>query len=259
MSTKIEWCDETWNPITGCTPISEGCQNCYAERMTARNLWDYDFTPGTEHADRWERPHHWRKSRRIFVCSMGDLFHDSVPQWMIRQVVQYAEWLPRHAFILLTKRPQRMLSELNLVHVPPNLWLGVTAENQKRADERIPILLQIPAAVRFVSVEPALGKVSLWDYMMETNPNYQPPRFLDEGESYDVPNSIPRDDRINWVIWGPETGSGARKAKKGWRAELHRQCQRADVPFFDKSKVNWVSRYWPNQPARPESRGGGVA
>lgn len=173
MPTKIEWAQETWNPITGCTPVSEGCQHCYARRMATRLRGRCGYPADdpfrvTFHPDRLGQPLKWKKPRMIFVCSMGDLFHDLPPpegSWpIVDRILRVCNDCPQHIFLLLTKRIEHAWyyfrspvyngnysrSEL----LGKNIWLGVTAENQQRADERIPILLQIPAAVRFVSVEP---------------------------------------------------------------------------------------------------------
>lgn len=213
MATKIPWCDETWNPITGCTPISEGCKNCYAKRMFSRNLWGYDFTPGTYHRDRVNRVLSWRKSRRIFVCSMGDLFHEAVEDWMLERVLDRVcyDGIGHHTFMLLTKRPERMAECFADFPCPDNVWLGVTAENQPRADER----LRYPI-VRWVSVEPMLGPIEL-----------------------------PYIDRLEWVVAGPETGPGARTCKPEWIADLHKQCKAAAVAFFDKTIGSPLAREYP--------------
>jgi protein gp37 len=192
--TKIEWATKVWNPVTGCTKVSPGCQNCYAERMAKRlagrcgYLKEEPFKV-TVHPERLEEPLNWKKPQRIFVCSMGDLFHDDVPDEFIGEVFNTmvnAQWILGHRFLVLTKRPERMkrvieeigdiITEQRKPKKMPdgttrhtmtfsfplqNIWLGVTAENQEKADERIPILLQIPAAKRFVSVEPMLGPVDL--------------------------------------------------------------------------------------------------
>ncbi|KKK81208.1 hypothetical protein LCGC14_2815810, partial [marine sediment metagenome] len=169
-----QWWDVTWSPISGCTPISEGCQNCYAKRMAQRLKGRYGypaddpFRPGVMHNDVIHKPAHGKKPRKIFVCSMGDIFHKDVDWNHLFAVWQMMGMIKRHTFIVLTKRPENALSHLTGslgFHLKrqdwcrpnawplPNVWLGVTAENQQRADERIPILLQIPAAVRFVSIE----------------------------------------------------------------------------------------------------------
>ena len=254
-NTKIEWCDETWNPVTGCSPISEGCQNCYAARMANRLRGrfgypeDEPFRPGIFHHDKMKPRFEWmRKRKRIFVCSMGDLFHDDVDsfnQFQVINKIHDAQW--QHDFILLTKRPQNMKnyfanfknsfggSNYNYYNKKPErasekLWLGVTAENQKRADERIPILLQIPAIVRFVSIEPMLGPVNLKRLFLSKNHTDWKRPFIKD---------------LQWVIAGPESGPGARECKPEWIEDLYEQCQAAGVPFFDKRKKNWLAREFP--------------
>jgi protein gp37 len=237
-NSKIEWTEKTWNPITGCTPISEGCQNCYAARMAKRLAGRYGyprhnpFKPGTLHVDKMEEPLRWRKPSRIFVCSMGDLFHKNVSYARILDVCSVVRKAPQHTFIILTKRPDIMKHyteylwhSWNMDSWPANCWLGVTTENQQRADERIPILLQIPAAVRFVSVEPMLGPVDLSLWMVS---------------GYEEP---PYDDVINWVIAGGETGPGARPMHPDWVKGLRDQCASARVPFFFKSWGEWTNNY----------------
>ncbi len=238
--TKIEWCDRTWSPVTGCTPISEGCANCYAARMAKRLAGRYGyptddpFKPGTQHLDKLDEPMHWRKSHKTFVCSMGDLFHDDVPFSLLGELWLIMRRAERHTFLILTKRPSRMLAWLESLHdvlgdTPDfplkNLWLGVTAENQRTADERIPILLQIPAAKRFVSVEPMLEPVDLdkdygWKHPSEPN------TWCHAG-LYGV-------RKLDWVIAGPETGPKARPMDRQWIADLALQSLNAGVPFFDK-------------------------
>ena len=232
MATKIEWATETWNPVTGCTPISEGCQNCYAKRMSNRlkgrcgYLKDDPFQV-TMHPNRLDEPLRWRKPRRVFVCSMGDLFHPDVPEIEILKIFGVMAETPQHAYMVLTKRPKRMKEVLTSPTVAndvwlmtsrgctaepspwplPNVWLGVTAENQARADERIPILLQIPAAVRSVSVEPMLGPVSLlrwlpWDTFRKGLPGWELNPDYRQG--------------LHWVICGGETGRGAWPMPPEW-------------------------------------------
>lgn len=250
--TKIEWADAVWNPITGCTPISEGCDHCYAKRMANRLKGRYGYPADdsfrvTFHPDRLGEPAEMKKPRRTFVCSMADIFHDDVENWMIDQVfaVMAAEY--RHTYILLTKRPERAMQyleseyRLNYIYEQwyavsgkpreaeawplPNVWIGVTAENQARADERIPALLQIPAAVRFVSVEPMLGPVGLSRATGNT--------------SFDVGGDFPQDRTLDWVICGGETGPGARPMHPDWVRWLRDQCQAAGVPFFFKQWGEW--------------------
>ncbi len=243
MTTKIEWATETWNPITGCTKISEGCQNCYAERMSKRLAGrfgypkDDPFRPGTFHNDKSAQPFNWRKSRKIFVSSMGDLFHEAVSDTIIGElfaIMGTADW---HTYLILTKRPERMREFILkysadggplgcFKYTFSHLWLGVTAENQRTADERIPILLQIPAAVRFVSVEPMLEFVDLSYWLNGAPEQYAPDRWQ---QTYPP---------LDWVIAGPETGPKARKADNEWFRDLRRQCFIARVPYFLKKTAN---------------------
>ena len=267
MSTqsKIEWTDATWNPVTGCDAVSPGCDHCYARAMAHRfaGRAGYPAAPRefdvTLHPERLAEPLRWRKSRRVFAVSMGDLFHHSVPDEFIDRVLAVMAACPQHTFQVLTKRPQRMLDYLSALYqserwlealwhcgravktegvlsairgvIPlPNVWLGVTAEDQQRADERIPLLLQTPAAVRFVSCEPLLGPVDLTacrkegvvdvDAMAGTHGVYRP---------HDGTNA-----KLDWVICGGETGPQARATHRAWARSLRDQCAHAGVPFFFK-------------------------
>lgn len=241
MPTKIEWTNETWNPITGCTKISEGCTNCYAERMAKRLAGRYGYPEQphhfevTVHEDKFDQPLKWKKPRMIFVCSMGDLFHPDVPHAEIKKILDVIKKCPQHTFQILTKRPEAMFyyfqanhtiydseSYLNKYELFRNLWLGVTAENQKTADERIPWLLKTPAVVRFVSVEPMLGSVDLQKVVMPDGD------YLTKHFRWQVVNSL------DWVICGGETGHGAREMKAEWAQDLYVQCRDAGVPFFFK-------------------------
>lgn len=243
MTTKIEWAEETWNPITGCTKISAGCANCYAERMANRlaNIPGSGYDKGNPfgvkfHPDRLDQPLKWKKPRKVFVCSMGDLFHEDVTDSWLDDVFFTAANLARqHTYLVLTKRPQRMYEYFTkkiedgftwregITYVPlPNVWLGVTAENQDAADERIPWLMKTPAAKRFVSVEPMLGQVDL----DTINGAFG---CVDVGD-------------LDWVICGGETGPGARPMRPDWARSLRDQCVSADVPFFFK---HW-GEYIPN-------------
>lgn len=217
--TKIEWCDKSWNPITGCTAVSTGCNNCYARRTAYgfRGKFGYPEEKPFKIVLRPERerqPFHWRKARKIFVCSMSDLFHEDIPFATTLRIFDIFRELQRHTFIVLTKRPKRGLEFLIewKVKVPRNVWFGVSAENQKAADERIPILLQIPAKVRFVSIEPMLEDVDLT-------------RFI---------------GKLNWALCGAETGREVRRGEEArpmkleWAVSLLKQCRAASVPFFMK-------------------------
>lgn len=178
----------------------------------------------TLHPDKLDQPLKWKKPRMIFVCSMGDLFHDDVPEEEIMRVFDVMNDAPQHTYQILTKRPQRLkwiikqYTDYIWQGIPDNIWLGVTAENQQAADERIPWLLKTPAAVRFVSVEPMLEEIDIRQYLSQWH-------FIGSRLSPYL---------LNWVICGGETGPGAREMKAEWPIDLHRQCQDAGVPFFFK-------------------------
>ena len=249
--TKIEWADQVWNPVTGCTPISEGCKNCYAARM-ARRLAGRNGYPRyqpfepTMHPDRLSEPSSWKKPQRIFVCSMGDLFHDYVLNENDFLIKIFAQMLlnKHHTFMLLTKRPANALRFMKRHYksLPQHIWLGMTAENQRAADERIPILLQIPAAKHFVSVEPMLGPMKL------THIKIDPQEYRDSltGARYWHGYHTHTLGKLEWVIAGPETGPGARPCNIDWVRDLQRQCAAAGVPFFDKKDaLGETIQEWP--------------
>ena len=248
--TAIEWTDYSWNPVTGCTPISEGCENCYARRMAQRLRGRFGYSADapfkvTLHPDRLEEPFRWHKPRKVFVCSMGDLFHEQVPDEYIAKVWEVMSNASQHTFIVLTKRPQRMKEFIERLgwyihdregnpteavldkggkYTLKNVWLGVTVENQEQADKRIPILLQIPAVVRFVSVEPMLGPVDIYKYL----DIYDPPT-LSNPDGYNPDKVL-----LDWVICGSETGPNRRPANIEWVRRLRDQCVSSGVPFFLK-------------------------
>lgn len=246
--TKIEWADRVWNPTTGCTKGSEGCRNCYAERLAGRFWGERKFSEVQCHPDRLDLPHHWRKPQRIFVDSMSDLFHPDVPDEFIWDVWNKMDHDWRHTFMILTKRPERMyqwakyyVTELDCGEYP-NIWLGVSVEDQKTADERIPLLLQTPAAVRFVSVEPMLGAVDM-ELAVRTNCGVYSYNSL-TGENWPFTMRSQDDgEKLDWVICGGESGPGARPMHPDWARSLRDQCQAADVPFFFKSWGEWSSEY----------------
>lgn len=225
--TKISWAKSTWSPIAGCSKISEGCGSCYAEGLARRFSTSFggkeDPFAVTFHPERLGQPLQWKKPRKIFVCSMGDLFHEHVLQEWIDEVFNIMSNCTRHTFMVLTKRPERMktaldslgkrwLGSLTDLGASPkwplaNVWLGVTCENQLRADERIPPLFEIPAAKRFVSVEPMLSQIDL--RLQKTLPD--------------------------WIVCGGESGRKARPAHPDWVRSLRDQCIAASVPFHFKS------------------------
>ena len=251
MTHKIGWLNRpgttgaTWNPITGCTKCSEGCAHCYAERMSKRLGGRFGYPEDepfsvTVHEDKLNEPLRWKKPRTVFVCSMGDLFHQDAPEVWIEYVWKIMHLAERHTFLVLTKRPERMLSFVSRFRnahgdqvIVPNVWLGVTAENQARADERIPLLLQCPAAVRFVSYEPALGPLYCEDYWGEPGVG------------------------LDWIVCGGETGPGGRTMDPYWAREMRDQCYEVGVPFFFKQMSNkapipddLLIREWPKEQAQ---------
>ena len=217
--TAIEWTDATWNPVTGCTKVSPGCAHCYAETITLRFKRGGPFLPGKTtivlHPDRLDAPSKWRKPKRIFVNSMSDVFHEEVPFTFISDIFDVMRHNPRHTFQLLTKRPEQMINFLNspeFADWPDNVWIGVSVENQYWADRRIPILQEVPAQVRFLSVEPLLKEVDLKSLL----------------------------DGIHWVIVGGESGPKARPIDSQWVRQIRDDCLTAGVAFFFKQ---WGGRH----------------
>lgn len=292
--SRIEWCDATWNPFRGCSRVSDGCRNCYAERMAARGLPGLlSPTTGEPFArmrplcppnaagvhqiePRWtgrveliesqlEVPLRWRRPRRIFVNSISDMFHEAATEATIDRIFAVMALCQQHTFLVLTKRANRMHAYFGdnrpheidkallwAVSLPycrgsipcfvqrdgvqgwplPNVWLGVSVEDRRTADERIPLLLMTPAARRFISYEPALGSVDISRYL-------QPRMTLTYGS-----NPPPR---LDWVIAGGESGPGARPAHPDWFRSVRDQCQAAQVPFFFKQWGEWAPerKRWP--------------
>lgn len=248
--TGIEWTDATWNPIRGvrgkwsCVKVSPGCANCYAEAMNVR-FGGPRYTVGADELrldpDVLAEPRQWKKPRRVFVCSMTDLFEERVKDEWIESVWTTMGRSPNHTFQVLTKRAERMRDVMAGLPTLPNVWLGVSVEDQERADERIPLLLQTPAAVRFVSAEPLLGPV---DFLRLGT--------MDDGTrgalSYDAlaggwwhrrgraERWIRRDEgpRLDWVIVGGESGPGARPMDLAWARSTVKQCRAAGVAVFVK-------------------------
>ncbi len=228
--TKIEWTDRVWNPTTGCTKVSQGCKHCYAERMAGRIWGERKFTDIVCHMDRLEIPLRWKQPQRIFVDSMSDLFHEQVPFGFVQLVFEMMFQADQHTYQILTKRPERML-EFITRYAPndwisrgfpwplPNVWLGVSAENQETADQRIPVLLRTPAAVRFVSAEPLLGPMFIQGFLLDGWHKYAP--------------------RLNWLIVGGESGPGARPMHPDWARGLRDQCQVTGTKFFFKQWGEW--------------------
>lgn len=260
MSTKIEWAGETWNPVTGCTKISPGCKHCYAERMARRQvaMGFARHERGSENNDTWiaysnaidsdtgkwsneitcrydklSEPLHWRKPRMIFVCSMSDLFHKDIPDDFIFDVLATVTKCPQHTFMILTKRPKRLawLWRHAKIDAYPNLWLGVSVENQQTADERIPQLLATPAALHYLSLEPLLEEVDIKHYLHGCPEAYGNP---------DDPSWQQTMPSLSWVIAGAETDHGARPMHADQPRRIRDDCLDADIRFFFKGWGEWA-------------------
>ena len=215
MSTKIEWTEETWNPITGCTKISDGCKNCYAEKMAFRlqAMGTKGYEKGfhlTLQPQRLEEPIKNKKTTFYFVNSMSDLFHEKVPFEYIDKVFDTIRKTPWHKYQILTKIADIMYNYFQSRTVPDNAWIGVTAENQKQGKPRIDLLRKIDAKIHFLSIEPLLE---------------------DLGE-LDLTN-------IQWVIVGGESGPNARPMKEEWVLNIQKQCDNKNVAFFFKQWGTW--------------------
>jgi protein gp37 len=251
-NTGIEWTDATWNPVAGCSRVSEGCRNCYAERFSVRFSGPGQRYEGlvksTPSGPRWtgkmqlvpqalDQPLRWKRPRRIFVNSMSDLFHEGLALDDILRVFEVMVKAKHHTFQVLTKRPERVLEFVRTFGLypvgpngetgsgskwPANVWIGVSVENQAAADDRIPLLLKVPAAVRFLSCEPLLGHVDLL--------------FA----AYDGSESFGQMPGLHWVIAGGESGPGARPMHPQWARSLRDQCASAGVPFFFKQWGDWA-------------------
>jgi protein gp37 len=255
-TSNIEWTNSTWNPTTGCTKISTGCKHCYAETMHARltamgqKKYAKPFRVVQPWADALAVPLHWREPRRVFVNSMSDLFHEDVPDEYIAAVFGVMAMAPQHTFQVLTKRAERMARWFEAIGseraadavvalamigklgeqwkqgplpvLPgwplPNVWIGVSVENQEQADARIPHLLKAPAAVRFLSCEPLLAPVDLTKL-----------RDDEVGARWNV-----LEMGIDWVIVGGESGANARPCALEWIERIVAECKEVDVPVFVK-------------------------
>jgi len=283
-TSKIEWTNATWNPITGCSLVSPGCTNCYAMRL-AHRLSHVGGKTGAKYGGLtdvvngkvvWNgvvwltneatltAPLRWRKPKRIFVNSMSDLFHPDVPDEWIESIFGVMENAPQHQFQVLTKRAERMqqqierLGQLWAQRGPregwplPNVWVGPSVEDQKRANERIPYVLKTLAAVRLLSCEPLLGPIDLtrldlgikrthgygdrrvyWDALTGWEHQCAPGKRLTAGEHGRTAISGPH-RRVQWVIVGGESGPGARPCELAWVRSIRDQCREANVPVFIK-------------------------
>lgn len=253
MMSKIEWTDETWNPVTGCSPISEGCQGCSAKRTAQRLRGRFGYPDDdpfgvTPKPDLLTRPLHWKRPRKVRVCSMGDIAHTDVPRDFFLHMWMMMRRCPQHTFTVLTKRPYGLLELVRWAkkaealangtdkeqETPSNIWVGISAENQKRFDERIPVLIQIEASVKFVSLDPMLGPVSLirraclgcgkdvCDCPIESGLTFRDDRPGMQGRYWPI-------DR---VIIGAESDAKRRAAMSQWVAGLKEQCNDAGIRFY---------------------------
>lgn len=217
MATQsgIEWTEQTWNPVTGCTKVSPGCKHCYAETMAKRlqamgaNGYENGFAVSL-HPERLGQPLQRVKPTTYFVNSMSDLFHEEVPDSFIDSVFSVIERAPQHTFQILTKRAERLVSFARKRKIPINAWIGVSVEDREYGVPRIDLLRLIPAATRFLSVEPLLEDIGRIDLT-----------------------------GIHWVIAGGESGHKARRMKPEWVINVKDQCLKANVPFFFKQWGNW--------------------
>jgi len=208
-NSRIEWTEMTWNPVTGCTKVSQGCKNCYAERMAGRlkAMGSERYQNGfdvTLHRDLVSLPKSWKRGRMVFVNSMSDLFHEDVPDSFLKSVFQTMSNCPQHTFQILTKRSERLRALSKLLPWPSNIWMGVSVEDA-RVVERIKDLRATPARVKFLSCEPLIGPLE---------------RLVLRG--------------IDWVIVGGESGPRARPMNPLWASSVLRQCKSAGVAFFMK-------------------------
>jgi protein gp37 len=208
-TSSIEWTEATWNPVTGCSHISAGCAHCYAERFALRlqaaGMPKYkNGFKVTTHETELLTPQGWRKPHDVFLCSMGDLFHEKVPSGFIQRVFDVMKSCRQHRFQVLTKRSARLEQLAHVLPWPENVWMGVTVEDARNVN-RIADLVATPAKVKFLSVEPLLGEIE----------------------------HLPLDG-IDWVIVGGESGPGARPIKKEWVLSIRNQCRKARVAFYFK-------------------------
>lgn len=273
-NSGISWTTATWGPVTGCVKISPACKHCYAERDWGRlvHLPTYagrKFTDVACHPERLDQPIRWQRPRMIFVNSMSDLFIEVIPDEFIDRVFAVMALCERHTFQVLTKRPQRMQDYMRgltldrlqaaapegytlrydgmwLRDLPlPNVWLGVSVENQETADERIPHLLETPAAVRWISAEPLLGPVDL-----SAIPNRlgvaEGQRSINalggfawECSGPDCVDTCNIGAQIDWVVAGGESGMRSRPMLPDWARSLRDQCAASETPFFFKQTGLW--------------------
>lgn len=267
-NSSIEWTGSTWNPITGCTRVSEGCRHCYAERMARRlqAMGQPQYQGTVDKNGRWtgkvnfvesalEIPLKRKKPTTWFVNSMSDLFHPAIHVKQLTDIFEVMARTPQHTYQILTKRADRLMPLWDNIGIGvafrlgkqrdpgfwplKNVWLGVSVENQAAADERIPFLLRTPAAIRFLSCEPLLGAVDLSGKTVQGVWIDSEYANLDPGLDEIVETE---GWPIHWVIAGGESGPHARPMHPQWARSIRDQCQAADVPFFFKQHGEWIAR-----------------
>lgn len=255
-NTKIEWCDHTFNPWEGCTKVGPGCDNCYAETRNARFAGGIatNWGPGAPRrrtsAANWRKPLAWNaahaeffaqhgRRQRVFCASLADVFDNEVDSQWRRDLFDIIELTPNLDWLLLTKRIG------NVVRMLPshdwagrgNVWLGATIVNQEEADRDIPKLLDVPARVRFLSMEPLLGPVNIERHLLST--------YDKASHDSQMLPGLPCDDKLDWVIVGGESGPGARPMHLNWARSLRDQCAAAGVPFLFKQWGEWAPACYP--------------
>lgn len=207
FTSKIEWTESTWNPVTGCSKVSPGCKNCYAERLAYRlkAMGNPSYQNGfevTQHERMLPLPYKWKKPSIVFVNSMSDIFHESVDIDFVHRIFKVMNNTPQHTYQVLTKRSQNMLEIVPDLTFSPNIWLGVTVESEEYT-YRISRLLQTTAKIKFVSFEPLLGQIHSFE-------------------------------KVDWAIVGGESGPGARPMKEDWARSIRDHCIDYHIPFFFK-------------------------
>lgn len=226
-TTSISWTNSTWNPWYGCKKVSAGCKNCYAEKQSAR--YGKDFSTVVRSKTTFNDPLKWKEPRKVFTCSWSDFFIAEADEWR-GTAWDIIRMTPHLTYQILTKRPENIAARLpaDWGEGYPNVWLGTSVEHQDAADERIPFLLEIPAAIRFLSCEPLLGAIDLWQWL--------------GGAREPIGDYWNKDRRgIDWVICGGESGAHFRAMNPDWARSIRDQCRAAGVAFWFKQSASFRS------------------